>query len=152
MLTGHGSETDQDAVGAAVTTIAYNMPEMVKSVQIISALMDNDGLNGKDLLAQTQQLCNSFSDLFEAVEPNKPRQDVYTAAKKVGTRSKRVLYTIEEEEVTDTNHQGVLNDLVGVVAAATAKMVETLKDIAGACEDQDARSQVKTYYCSKYIN
>ena len=152
MLTGHGSETDTDAVGAAVTTIAYNMPEMCNNVQIISALMDNDGLNGKDLLDQTQQLCNSFSDLFAAVEPNKPRQDVFTAAKKVGTRSHRVLYTIEEEEVTDTNHQGVLNDLVGIVAAATSKMVETLKDIAGACEDQDARSQVNIYYCTKHIN
>jgi len=61
-------EVDHTAVGAAITTIASNLPEMTKGVRMIAALMD-DSDNGEKLLDAARKLCNAFSDLLKAAEP-----------------------------------------------------------------------------------
>ena len=129
LLTGDGEETDSDAVGAAVTTITYNMPDLVKSIQILSSLMEEDGGNGKELMHLTQQLCEAFTDLFAAAEPNKPRQDTFTAAREVGQSSHRILYTIEEEDEGETQRQDMLSDLVQNIAGLCAALAKISKEI-----------------------
>ena len=42
-LTGHGDDTDHTSVGAAVKTISNNLPEMAKGIQMLAALMDDEG-------------------------------------------------------------------------------------------------------------
>lgn len=59
---------DHHAVGAAITTIGSNLPEMTKDVKMIAALMD-DGNMGEKLIDATRKLCNAFSDLLKAAEP-----------------------------------------------------------------------------------
>ena len=139
-----GEEADNDAIGAALTTINYNMPELIASVQQINALMDDDGIGTEDLRDATQALCDAFADLFAAADPKSgSRDNMMEAARKVGSRSKRVLYTIEEEDVADGINQNVLNDLVQVVASSIAKMTESAKDLASGCQDNESRDKVE---------
>ena len=100
-MSGYGEDADHDAIGAAVTTITYNMPELVGAVQKINALMDDDGVSSRDLMDATRALCDGFADLFEAAEPNNSREGMFSAAREVGNRSKRVLYTIQEDNAME---------------------------------------------------
>ena len=143
MLSGQGADADHDAIGAAVTTITYNMPELVGAVQMINSLMDDNGVGAKDLMDATKALCDGFADLFAAAQPNSPREGMFKAARDVGDRSKRVLYTIQEEDVEDGRNQTVLNDLVKVVAATIANMMEKAKSLAETCSDEEAHQKVK---------
>lgn len=61
-------EVDHTAVGAAITTIGSNLPEMTKDVKMIAALMDDTNM-GEKLLEATRKLCTAFSDLLKCVEP-----------------------------------------------------------------------------------
>lgn len=67
-MSGPTEEVDHTAVGAAITTITSNLPEMTKGVQMIAALMD-DGAHGERLLDATRSLCSAFCDLLAAAEP-----------------------------------------------------------------------------------
>lgn len=59
---------DHTAVGAAITTITSNLPEMSRGVRMLAALMeDEDG--GDKLLDAARKLCTAFSDLLRAAEP-----------------------------------------------------------------------------------
>ncbi len=84
-LTGQGDETDYNSVGAAVSTISSNLPEMAKGVKMLAALMDDEGANGDDLMHAAKNLCTAFSDLLSATEPQsrEPRQHMLTAASQV---------------------------------------------------------------------
>ncbi|KAH9632862.1 hypothetical protein HF086_013649 [Spodoptera exigua] len=99
-------EVDHTAVGAAITTITTNLPEMTKGVQMIAALMD-DGDHGDKLLDATRKLCTAFTDLLKAAEPEtkEPRQNLLNAASRVGEASTTVLYTIGEETEEDKETQ-----------------------------------------------
>ena len=147
-MSGYGEEADHDAIGAAVTTITYNMPELVGAVQKINALMDDDGISSRDLMDATRALCDGFGDLFAAAEPNGSREEMFSSAREVGNRSKRVLYTIQEEDLADEHNQNILNDLVKVVASAVAKMMENAKVLADGCSDEDAHKKVMFYILS----
>lgn len=68
LTSGSPDDVDHSAVGAAITTIGSNLPEMTKDVKMIAALMD-DTNNGEKLLDATRQLCTAFSDLLKAAEP-----------------------------------------------------------------------------------
>lgn len=68
LTSGPQDEVDHHAVGAAITTIGSNLPEMTKDVKMIAALMD-DGNMGEKLLDATRKLCHAFSDLLKAAEP-----------------------------------------------------------------------------------
>ena len=66
-LTGHGEETDHTSVGAAVKTISNNLPEMAKGIQMLAALMDDEGKNEsikpksqKSELTCTGHLCLTY--------------------------------------------------------------------------------------------
>lgn len=67
---------DHTAVGAAITTITSNLPEMTKGVKMIAALMD-DNDNGDRLLDATRRLCTAFSDLLKTAEPETKEVQYY---------------------------------------------------------------------------
>ena len=156
-MSGQGVDADHDAIGAAVATITYNMPELVGAVQMINSLMDDNGVSSKDLMDATRALCDGFADLFNAAQPNSPREGMFKAAREVGDRSKRVLYTIQEEDVEDSRNQNILNDLVKVVASTVANMMEKAKSLAQTCDDEEAKEKVRfnirilyiVFYCYK---
>ena len=143
-LTGAGEDTDHTAVGAAVKTISTNLPEMAKGVQMLAALMDDEGNNGDDLMGAAKHLCTAFSDLLAATEPNskEPRQTMLSAASQVGSASHRVLYTIGEEEVADKERQDILLGLAKAVANTTAALVLKAKNVASKCPDQTTQNRV----------
>ena len=119
------------------------MPELVGAVQMINSLMDDNGVSSKDLIDATRALCDGFADLFNAAQPNGPREGTFKAAREVGDRSKRVLYTIQEEDVEDSRNQNILNDLVKVVASTVASMMEKAKSLAQTCCDEEAKEKVR---------
>lgn len=68
LTAGPPEEVDHTAVGAAITTITSNLPEMTRGVRMIAALMDDEN-SGDKLLDAARRLCNAFSDLLRAAEP-----------------------------------------------------------------------------------
>ena len=60
-------EVDSGAVGEAVSAITSGLPDVAKDVRMISALMEEGG--GEKLIVATKKLCNAFSDLLTAAEP-----------------------------------------------------------------------------------
>lgn len=143
-LTGQGDHTDHTAVGAAVKTISTNLPEMAKGVQMLAALMDDEGSNGDDLMGAAKTLCTAFSDLLAATGPHskEPRQTMLSAASIVGSASHRVLYTIGEEEVSDKERQDILLGLAKAVANTTAALVLKAKNVASKCSEQGTQNRV----------
>ncbi|XP_052742703.1 talin-1 isoform X10 [Bicyclus anynana] len=137
LTAGPTEEVDHTAVGAAITTITSNLPEMTKGVQMIAALMD-DTQNGDRLLDATRKLCSAFSDLLKAAEPDtkEPRQNLLNAASRVGEASTSVLYTIGEETEEDKETQDILLSLAKAVANTTAALVLKAKHVASQCRDE----------------
>lgn len=143
LTSGPTEEVDHTAVGAAITTIASNLPEMTKEVKMIAALMDDTNMGDK-LLDAARKLCSAFSDLLKAAEPEtkEPRQSLLNAATRVGEASHQVLYTIGEETEEGKETQEMLLSLAKVVANATAALVLKAKNIAATCEDQQTQNRV----------
>ncbi|KAJ8958588.1 hypothetical protein NQ318_016309 [Aromia moschata] len=143
LTSGPQDEVDHNAVGAAITTIGSNLPEMTKDVKMIAALMD-DGSMGEKLLDATRQLCHAFSDLLKAAEPEsrEPRQNLLNAASRVGEASTQVLATIGEDTVENKELQDMLLSLAKAVANTTAALVIKAKNIASTCEDQQTQNRV----------
>ncbi|CAK1549078.1 unnamed protein product [Leptosia nina] len=137
LTAGPTEEVDHTAVGAAITTITTNLPEMTKGVQMIAALMDDDD-NGDRLLDATRKLCSAFTDLLRAAEPEtkEPRQNLLNAASRVGEASTSVLYTIGEESPQDKETQDILLSLAKAVANTTAALVLKAKNVAAQCRDE----------------
>lgn len=69
IVTGPSEEVDHNAVGAAISAITSNLPEMTRGVRMIAALMDDD-TNGDRLLDAARHLCSAFSDMLKAAEPD----------------------------------------------------------------------------------
>ncbi|XP_013176177.1 PREDICTED: talin-1 isoform X7 [Papilio xuthus] len=136
LTSGPTEEVDHTAVGAAITTITTNLPEMTKGVQTIAALMD-DTDDGDKLLDATRKLCSAFSDLLKAAEPEtkEPRQNLLNAASRVGEASTSVLHTIGEETEEDKETQDILLSLAKAVANTTAALVLKAKNVAAQCKD-----------------
>lgn len=59
-------EVDSGAMGEAVSAISSGLPEVAKDARMLAALM---GDNGGKLIDATKKLCNAFSDLLTAAEP-----------------------------------------------------------------------------------
>ncbi|VVD01405.1 unnamed protein product, partial [Leptidea sinapis] len=137
LTAGPTEEVDHTAVGAAITTITTNLPEMSKGVRMIAALMD-DSESGDKLLDATRQLCAAFTDLLRAAEPDtpEPRQNLLNAASRVGEASTSVLYTIGEETPQDKETQDILLSLAKAVANTTAALVLKAKNVAAHCKDE----------------
>jgi talin len=60
-------EVDSGAVGEAVSAISSGLPEVAKDMRMLAALMDD---SGEKLIDATRKLCNAFSDLLSAAEPD----------------------------------------------------------------------------------
>ncbi|XP_063370870.1 talin-1 [Cydia amplana] len=136
LTSGSTEEVDHTAVGAAITTITSNLPEVTKGVQMIAALMEDDD-NGDRLLDATRKLCSAFSDLLKAAEPEtkEPRQSLLNAASRVGEASTSVLHTIGEDSELDKETQDILLSLAKAVANTTAALVLKAKNVAAQCRD-----------------
>ncbi|XP_057660933.1 talin-1 isoform X1 [Diorhabda carinulata] len=143
LTSGPQDEVDHNAVGAAITTIGSNLPEMTKDVKMIAALMD-DGNMGEKLIDATRKLCFAFSDLLKAAEPEskEPRQNLLNAASRVGEASTQVLATIGEDTVENKELQDMLLSLAKAVANTTAALVLKAKNIASTCDDQQTQNRV----------
>lgn len=138
----NAEEVDHEAVGAAVSQIAQSIPQVTKEVRLIAALMDDDP-NGDKLLEATRKLCNAFSDLLKAAEPEAkdPRQNLFNAASRVGEASGQVLMTIGEEDDSSRELHDMLLALAKAVANTTAALVLKAKSIASECEDEETRNR-----------
>nr|XP_017026326.1 talin-2 isoform X2 [Drosophila kikkawai] len=137
-------EVDTEAISASVSQIAQTIPEVTKEVRLIAALMENDS-NGDQLLEAARNLCNAFSDLLKAAEPEskEPPQHLINAASRVGEATTHVLSTIAEEEVPENRDlHDMLLALAKAVANTTAALVLRAKNIAASCEDEQARNRV----------
>ncbi|XP_070163666.1 talin-2 isoform X5 [Polyergus mexicanus] len=154
LTSGPADDVDHTAVGAAITTIATNLPEMTKGVRMIAALMDDDS-SGERLLDAARKLCSAFSDLLKATEPETkepfhittiyeqyPRQNLLNAASRVGEASHQVLTTIGEEDDSNRELQDMLLALAKAVANTTAALVLKAKNIAATCEDSAIQNRV----------
>ncbi|KAL6422000.1 hypothetical protein ACFW04_010831 [Cataglyphis niger] len=154
LTSGPADDVDHTAVGAAITTIASNLPEMTKGVRMIAALMDDDS-SGERLLDAARKLCSAFSDLLKATEPETkepfyitttyeqyPRQNLLNAASRVGEASHQVLTTIGEEDDSNRELQDMLLALAKAVANTTAALVLKAKNIAATCEDSATQNRV----------
>ncbi|XP_076242383.1 talin_middle and talin-RS domain-containing protein rhea isoform X2 [Calliopsis andreniformis] len=143
LTSGPADDVDHTAVGAAITTIATNLPEMTKGVRMIAALMDDDS-SGDRLLDAARKLCSAFSDLLKATEPEtkEPRQNLLNAASRVGEASHQVLTTIGEENDSNRELQDMLLALAKAVANSTAALVLKAKNIAAVCEDSATQNRV----------
>ncbi|XP_033160745.1 talin-2 isoform X2 [Drosophila mauritiana] len=140
----HPDEVDTEAISASVSQIAQTIPEVTKEVRLIAALMEND-TNGDQLLEAARNLCNAFSDLLKAAEPEskEPPQHLINAASRVGEATTHVLSTIAEEEVPENRDlHDMLLALAKAVANTTAALVLRAKNIAANCEDEQARNRV----------
>ncbi|XP_036146474.1 talin-1 isoform X2 [Monomorium pharaonis] len=143
LTSGPADDVDHTAVGAAITTIATNLPEMTKGVRMIAALMDDES-SGERLLDAARKLCSAFSDLLKATEPEtkEPRQNLLNAASRVGEASHQVLTTIGEEDDSNRELQDMLLALAKAVANTTAALVLKAKNIAATCEDSATQNRV----------
>lgn len=136
-------ETDHEAVGAAVSQIAQSIPEVTKEVRLIAALMEDD-TSGDKLLEATRKLCNAFSDLLKAAEPensDESRKELLNAASRVGEASGQVLSTIGEESIESREFYDMLLGLAKAVANTTAALVLKAKSIANDCDDEQTRNK-----------
>ncbi|XP_012276723.1 talin-1 isoform X2 [Orussus abietinus] len=143
LTSGPADDVDHTAVGAAITTIATNLPEMTKGVRMIAALMEDEN-SGDRLLDAARKLCSAFSDLLKATEPEtkEPRQNLLNAASRVGEASHQVLTTIGEENDSSRELQDMLLALAKAVGNTTAALVLKAKNIAATCEDSDTQNRV----------
>lgn len=137
-------EVDTEAITASVSQIAQTIPEVTKEVRLIAALME-DSNTGDKLLDAARNLCNAFSDLLKAAEPEskEPPQNLINAASRVGEATTHVLSTIAEEEVPENRDlHDMLLALAKAVANTTAALVLRAKSIAASCEDEESRNRV----------
>ncbi|CRL03205.1 CLUMA_CG016230, isoform B [Clunio marinus] len=139
----NADDIDHDAVGAAVSQIAQSIPEVTKEVRLIAALMDDDH-SGDKLLEATRKLCNAFSDLLKAAEPEAkdPRQNLFNAASRVGEASGQILQSIGEDSEESRELHDMLLALAKAVANTTAALVLKAKSIASECDDEATRTKV----------
>ncbi|XP_036337556.1 talin-2 [Rhagoletis pomonella] len=137
-------EVDTEAISASVSQITQTIPEVTKEVRLIAALME-DSNNGDRLLDAARNLCNAFSDLLKAAEPEskEPTQSLINAASRVGEATTHVLSTIAEEEVPENSDlHDMLLTLAKAVANTTAALMLRAKSIAASCEDEESRNRV----------
>nr|CAD7594785.1 unnamed protein product [Timema genevievae] len=143
LTSGPPEDVDHTMVGAAISTITTNLPEMTRGVRMIAALMEDD-TSGDKLLDAARKLCSAFSDLLKAAEPEtkEPRQNLLNAASRVGEASHQVLTTIGDEDESSRELQDILLGLAKAVANTTAALVLKAKNIAATCDDQATQNKV----------
>ncbi|CAH1788698.1 unnamed protein product [Owenia fusiformis] len=145
LTSGGDDDTDHAAVGSAVQTISTNMTDLSKDVRMLATLQDDDQ-DGDKLLDAARKLAGAFTDLLKAAQPGtkEPRQNLLTAASKVGEASHDLMRKVGEEESTDEDKsfQDMLLALAKAVANATAALVLKAKGVAGTVETQAQQNKV----------
>jgi len=143
LTSGPAEDVDHQAVGAAISTISSNLPDMAKGVKLIAALMEDDH-DGDRLLDATRKLCKAFSDLMNAAQPEnkEPRQNLLAAASHVGDASNAVLSNLGDQDAVDREVLDILLGLAKAVANTTAALVLQSKTVAANCDDQAAQNRV----------
>ncbi|XP_074594271.1 talin-1-like [Brevipalpus obovatus] len=134
-------EMDTPALGAAVSTISSNLPEMTRDIRVLASLLD-DSERGENLIEAAKNLCNAFSELLRAAESGtqSSRKSLLSAAVRVGESSHYVLTSIHEREELEYTHREAASGLQGIaknVATATAALVMKAKAVTSKCEKQD---------------
>ncbi|KRZ04679.1 Talin-1 [Trichinella zimbabwensis] len=143
-LTGAVPEkVDHTAVGAAISTISSNIPNMAKGVKTIAGLMEEEDRSSK-LLDATRKLCRAITDMLGSVSPGKPqpRQTVLAAAGRVGDFSHAMIQTIEQPDDTARDFQDILVQLAKNVATGTAHLVLKAKAVSSKCDQQPLQDKV----------
>uniref|UniRef100_UPI00358E49C6 talin-2-like n=1 Tax=Myxine glutinosa TaxID=7769 RepID=UPI00358E49C6 len=143
LTSGDAADTDYTAVGCAVVTISSNLTEMSRGVRLLSALLDEEGGNGKALLQAARCLTESISGMLKSVQPSspEPRQTVLTAASNVGQASNELLQHIGGATV-DEQFQDTLYQLAKAVASSAAGLVLKAKAVAEQSTEQTVHNQV----------
>ncbi|XP_021951847.1 talin-1 isoform X2 [Folsomia candida] len=131
-------EVDSGAMGEAVSAISSGLPEVAKDARMLAALMGDGG--GDKLIDATRKLCNAFSDLLTAAEPDtkEPRQSLLSAAGRVGDASRALLNTIGEGDET----QDMLLALAKAVANTSAALVVKARKCAETVDDPQQREEI----------
>lgn len=126
-------EVDYNEVGAAITSITSNLPEMSHGVRMMAALT---GGTGDELLDAARKLCSAFTELLNAVQPqsNVSRQNFLNAASRVGEASQYMLKEMHEED-RDESKETLLN-LAKAVASTTAVLVVKAKTVASTVDQE----------------
>ncbi|XP_074599773.1 talin-1-like [Brevipalpus obovatus] len=137
-------KVDTPAIGAAVSTIASNIPELSKDVKVIAALMQ-DEVKSDELIDAARRLCKALSDLLNGARPlaPTPRPQMLQAASKVGDASQAVVSSIAEPETEwDKETADILLAIAKHVANAAAALVLKAKSVASELDDDDLTAQV----------
>ena len=79
-LTGQGNETDNEAVGEVVEAMSTHLDDMANKAQLLSALMDEKGESGQDLIEAMDSLLTSADELFKSANPENPKNNEVGAA------------------------------------------------------------------------
>ncbi|XP_068208058.1 talin-2-like [Palaemon carinicauda] len=134
-------DVDHTAIGASIQTITSNLADMSNGVKMIAALSEKDG-NSSHLLGATKNLCESYSDLIEAANPQnkKPHQELLQAASHVGEASNAVLHTLDGE--MDHETQDILLGKVESLGNNAAALIVKAKAQVVQCEDQELQNAI----------
>lgn len=138
-------ELNYSALNEAVETVANRLPTVAKDVKIVASLMDDDE-SGERLIDAARRLCKAFSDLLNAAEPGPtvPRQNIISAASRVGDATQALLYTINngDEDEAERESGDMLLSLAKLVASSAAALVLKAKDVASTCHDDELKNSV----------
>ncbi|XP_022084653.1 talin-1-like isoform X5 [Acanthaster planci] len=140
---GDPSDTDYTSVGSHITTISSNLTEMTKGVKMLAALLGEEG-DGNSILDAARGLMGAFSDLLKCAQPEsqEPRQNLLSAANRVGEAQNALLRSIGSTGDMDPKFQDLLLGLAKAVANATAALVLKAKNVASTTEDQALQNKV----------
>ncbi|CAG7831157.1 unnamed protein product, partial [Allacma fusca] len=121
---------DSGAVGEAVSVITSGLPDVAKDVRMIAALMDD---SGEKLIDATRKLCNAFSDMLTAAEPegkeisnDKCRDELTRASRRVAQSVESVLVT-SNQCCQDTNLRSDLETAARDVSTALNRLLDHIR-------------------------
>ncbi|BFZ14072.1 hypothetical protein BsWGS_17114 [Bradybaena similaris] len=137
LTSGDQEEVDYTAVGAAVSQISSNVGDFSRDVKMLATLHEDDR-SGQRLLDAARGLIGAFSDLLRIAEPGttEPRQNLLTAAGRIGEASQQVITEIGETvDDLDRIYQETLLALAKAVANATASLVLKAKSVASTTDE-----------------
>ncbi|XP_059140472.1 talin-2-like isoform X4 [Physella acuta] len=144
LTSGEQDDIDYTAVGAAVNQISSNVGDFSRDVKMLATLQEGDD-SGLRLLDAARGLIGAFSDLLKAAEPGstEPRQNLLTAAGRIGEASQDVINEVGEHvDDLDKIYQEALLALAKAVANATASLVLKAKTVANTADEPIQQDRV----------
>ena len=153
-----------------VEAMSTQLDEIANKAQLLSALMDDKGESGQDLLEAMDSLLTSADELFKSANPENPKNNevatqllflsiltpyiqtrtaLIANASNVGESSFGVLEVLGLGEESEEKRQ-LLIDLAKDVAAATAALVQNAKAVAATAPK--ANQQKVNYHISLFVH